>query len=158
MNQVYKIAENQLSAAAGRTIKIALKLMIIVYIAFVVYMAWRLGLSWKYILMGAGVSIPGYGLALLIGYAILKQRFRRYRIVLDDEGIEFYMPPNDKKIKWENVLKDQKKDGTIAIRDKHRSAMARWLTGEGSLQIIPELERFDELNATLNTYISKFSH
>lgn len=157
MYQVYKINEEHLSAAAGRTIKAALKLMLVVYIAIVLYMAAQLGLNWKYIFIGACVTIPGYGLALLIGYYILKQRFRRYRIVLDDDGIEFYMPPNDKKIKWQNANKLQKKDGVVELRDKNRSAMARWLTGEGSISIIPELEHFDQLNTTLNDYFSKSS-
>ncbi|QJD97793.1 hypothetical protein HH214_18885 [Mucilaginibacter robiniae] len=157
MYQVYKIDTAKLPAAAFRTIKMAVKLMVIVYVLFTVYITLRLKFDWTYVFTGAAVCIPAYGLALLLGYMLLKQRYRHYRIVLDDEGVAFYMPPNDKKIQWENLLITNKTDGTIALRDRSKSAIARWLTGEGNIEIIPELERFSELKQTIENCTSKLN-
>lgn len=157
MIKVYKLSEDQLSSAAIRIIKVAFKLMLIVLVLVNGYLLGCLHASWQSALIGSAVYIPAFGLAILIGYGLLKQRYKHYRIVLDDDGVEFYMPPNDKKIKWQNLSKHLMSNGTIELHDMTRSAFLRWLTGEGNIQIIPELENFDDLCTTIDIYISKFS-
>ncbi|CAM3741397.1 hypothetical protein MUGA111182_06390 [Mucilaginibacter galii] len=157
MIKVYKLSEDQLSSAAIRIIKAAVKLMVIVLVLVNGYFLGCLHLSWKYALIGSAVCVPAFGLAILIGYGLLKQSYKHYRIVLDDDGVEFYMPPNDKKIKWENLSKHLISNGTIELHDTTKSAFFRWLTGEGNIQIIPELENFDDLCTTIDIYINKFS-
>lgn len=157
MIKTYKINEDQLSSAAFRIIKAAVKFMLVVFVLVNAYFLGCLHVSWKYALIGSAVCIPAFGLAILIGYGLLKQSYRHYRIVLDDDGVEFYMPPNDKKIKWQNLSKHLMSNGTIELHDMTSSAFFRWLTGEGNILIIPELEHFDDLCTTIDIYFNKYS-
>jgi hypothetical protein len=152
MYKVYRISEAQLAAAAMRTIRTAVKLMVIVFVFLNLYLFWQVQLTIKLMLIGATVYIPGNIIALTIGYALVKQKYRTYRIVLDDNGVEFYIRGNDKKINWNNLQSVTKPDGTIELHDKHVSTFFRVMTGEGSIQLIPEIERFDELRAEINKF------
>ncbi|MGZ3872198.1 MAG: hypothetical protein ACXVJD_04740 [Mucilaginibacter sp.] len=152
MYQLYRIGEDSLPAAAGRTIRSAIKVMAIVYLLLIVYMVWRFQAGFKDVLIGAAVCVPGYGLALAISYPLLKQRYRTFRIFLDDDGVGFHIRGNDKKISWNNLRKITKADDTIELRDEHISAAFRVLTGEGSILLIPEIEHFDELLAEIDKF------
>lgn len=152
MYQVYKISEERLPAAARRTIAAAVKLMLVIYILFLVYLVTYLHGSWKPALLSAAVCIPAYGLALLLGYFLLIRNLRTLRVVLTDEGAEFYMPRNSKKIKWENLSLIKKPNGTTELHDKSISAIIRRLTGDGSIPLIPEIEHYNELLAAISNH------
>lgn len=152
MYQVYKINEERLAAAALRMLKRAVKIMVAAYLVLMFYLALRLQQGWEMLLMSTIGFIPLCLLALLLGYALLKQAYSTFSIVLDDEGVEFHIRGNHKKIKWGDVNRIDKADGTVELHDHHVSAIIRILTGEGSIQLIPEIERFDELLAEINKF------
>jgi hypothetical protein len=154
MYQVYKIKETDLHAAALRTIKKAIHYMVIIYVCFNLYIICQEQFSIHVLLIIALGTLPAYTIALIIGYSLLKRTYRTFRIVLDDTGVEFYIRRNDKKIDWHNLQVVTKPDGDIELRDKHISALFRILTGEGSIQLFPEIERLDELRTEINKYKS----
>ncbi len=150
MYKVYKISENYLPAAAWRMIKKAIKFMVMIYLLFALYIIGQDKLNLKVVLTCAIGILPAYALALLIAYPLLKSIYRTFRIVLDEDGVEFYIRGNDKKIKWSNLRAVKQPDGTMELYDKHVSAFFRKLTGEGNIQLIPEIEHFDELLAEID--------
>ncbi|WP_374951871.1 hypothetical protein [Mucilaginibacter sp.] len=129
MYEIYKIKETDLHAAAWRTIKKAIKLMVVIYIIFTVYIIWQDQLSLNVILTCAIGILPAYTLALLIAYSLLKSIYRTLRVVVDDDGVEFYIRGNDKKISWSNLRIVKQENGTIQLQYKHISAMFSKLTG-----------------------------
>jgi hypothetical protein len=152
MYQVYKISEQYLPAAVWRMIKKAIKLMVIIYVLFTIYIIWQDQLSLNVILICAIGILPAYALALLIAYPLLKTVYRTFRIIVDDDGVEFYISGNDKKISWNNLQTVKQPNGTMELHDKHVSTFFRKLTGEGNIQLIPEIERFDELLTEIDKY------
>ncbi|WP_462267380.1 hypothetical protein [Mucilaginibacter sp.] len=153
MYQVYKIGEDGLPAAALRLIKTAFMVMLAVYLLLMIYLLYNFQGGIKYILISAAVCIPAYGLALLLGYMLLKQNYRRFRFVLDDEAIELSLPLNRKRIKWANVSKLEKSGGVTEIHDTNVSAWIRILTGEGNIPLVPEIENRNELMAMIDKRI-----
>lgn len=152
MYHLYKIKQELLSNAALRTIKYAFKIITGIGVVMLAYMLVSLHSNIKIVMIAVVVYIASSGLALLLGYTLLKSTYHSLSILLDDEGVEFHIRGNAKKIKWKNLCVITKSSNRKQLQDDSVSSIIRFLTGEGVIPLIPEVDHYDHLLEEISKY------
>jgi hypothetical protein len=147
MMQVYKIDETKIDAIKKRNLFRAVRPLILgwILVALVLYFTsanQSIKIFWPSILFGLLILI----LPVYVGVNRMGKSYATLEITLDDSGVDMKadMIPY-KKIRWENLLVQEKSNGTIVLIDKSVSKFFRMWKGHGVIVIQPEMSDIDKL-------------
>ncbi len=147
MTQVYKIDESKIGAIKKRNLMRVLRLLILVWISF------SFALYFTYGKQGIEIFLQPivFGLLVLvlpvyIGVNRLGKSYATLEISLDESSIDMKADiMHYKKIRWENLLLQEKSNGVIVLSDKSISKFFRMWKGHGVIVIQPEMKDIDKL-------------
>lgn len=153
-SQIYKIDETQIDTLVKRLAlkNIIILLLVMVFVVGSQYLT-RKESDIQRLLMSQLFIIPILFLPIYLASKRVKKSYKTQQIMLSDAGVESKaeMMPY-KNISWDNLIINEKPNGTINLYDKSISAFSRKMNGRGWIIIHPEILNREQLLTELLKY------
>ena len=109
--------------------------------------------NFEYFLLSCMAIIIFIIVLLFIGASKFKNSINSYEVILDKDGVIMKEDMTQrKKIKWENLIIEVKRNGIINLFDNNFPRNRSKIKGKGWIQIQPEIEKRHELLKKLKKY------